>query len=174
MRILTDNVDESWGLFFVGYKCVGGFAVVTVITGVFMQETFKVADTDDDLLIIRQTRQTNNHLRKMSRLFQVANRTGKGTLSFSDFKTLMDDPFIKTWLAAYELNVVDVGLLWRVLDDGDGMLTAEQLVAGVSRLKGVAKSCDLHTAMHELKEMVSDIYEKMEGKPTAARQCHPP
>lgn len=167
MRKLTNNVQESWGLFFVAYKCVGGFAVVTVITGVFMQETFKVADTDDDLLIIRQTRQARTHVAKMSRLFRVADRTGKGALSFSDFKALIDDPFVKTWLAAYELDVADVRLLFRLMHDGDGRITAEKLVDGVSRLKGGAKSYDLHTIRHELREMMNCLCHRMDGMEAA-------
>jgi len=158
MRMMTENVDESWAIFFIGYKCVGGFAVVTVITGVFMQETFRVAEKDDDLLVIRQTRQAKIHMTKMSRLFQVADRTGKGALSFSDFKALINDPFIKTWLSAHELDVADVALLFRLMDDGDGRLTAEELVQGVSRFKGVAKSYDLHTTMYELKQRIADIH----------------
>merc|ERR1711988_1324441 len=75
MRKMTENVEESWALFFIGYKCVGGFAIVTVITGVFMQETFRVAEKDDDLLVMRQTRQTKLYAKKMTRLFSVADRT---------------------------------------------------------------------------------------------------
>jgi len=168
MRMMSDNVEETWALFFIGYKCVGGFAVVTVITGVFMQETFRVAEKDDDLLVIRQTRQAKIHTTKMSRLFQVADQTGTGALSFSDFKALINDPFIKTWLAAHELDVADVRLLFRLMDDGDGRLTAEELMAGVSRFKGVAKSYDLHTTMHELKERIADIHAEMLSRSLAS------
>merc|ERR1719171_1919048 len=50
-RLLSNNVSEVYGLVFVLYKLIVGFAVVKVITGVFLHETFKVAQGDDDLMI---------------------------------------------------------------------------------------------------------------------------
>ena len=55
----------------------------------------------------------------------------------------MADPFVVSWMAAYEIDVTDVELLFCLMDDGDGTITAEELVSGVSRLKGFARSMGL-------------------------------
>lgn len=65
----------------------------------------------------------------------------------------MTDPFVKTWLAAYELDVCDVELLWSLVDRGDGMITADELMFSVTQLKGPAKSLDLHALMHDMQGM---------------------
>merc|ERR1719512_707692 len=45
--LLMDAVDERWGLFFIFWRCCFGFAVVQVITSVFIQHTFAVASRDE-------------------------------------------------------------------------------------------------------------------------------
>merc|ERR1719171_1141632 len=50
-RLLSNNVNEAYAMLFILYKCVVGFAIIKVITGVFLHETFKVAQGDDELMI---------------------------------------------------------------------------------------------------------------------------
>merc|ERR1712066_1037125 len=56
IRLLSENVSEFFMLFGVFYKLSVGFAVVGVVNGVFMQETFKVAQTDDAVMVRQCTR----------------------------------------------------------------------------------------------------------------------
>merc|ERR1719412_2238018 len=48
---LMNSVSPLWGIFFIAYKCTMGFAVVQVITSVFIQQTFKLAARDEDIMI---------------------------------------------------------------------------------------------------------------------------
>ena len=47
---------EYYGIFSVAYKLVIGFAAVGIINAVFMQETFKVAASDDKLMMRQKAR----------------------------------------------------------------------------------------------------------------------
>lgn len=164
MKVLTKNVDESWSLFVITYKLVGGFAVITVIRGVFLQETFKVAASDDDLMLLKQRRQMIKHMRKMTRLFQTADTKGTNTLTWKNFNKLLGDPFIRSWLAAYEFEVSDVKLVFDLMDDGDGRLSVDELMTGVSRLKGFARSIDLHVLLfqvNETKRMMAELRDEL-------------
>merc|ERR1719240_630291 len=51
-RTLVDEVHELYGFAIVVYKVVVGFAVIRVIIGVFLHETFKTASSDDELMIV--------------------------------------------------------------------------------------------------------------------------
>merc|ERR1719191_1989783 len=55
-RALVENVSEWYMVFAIFHKLVIGFSVVSVITGVFIQETFKVATSDDTLMLIQKNR----------------------------------------------------------------------------------------------------------------------
>eukprot|EP00971_Amphidinium_carterae_P229087 4544232-Amphidinium_carterae.1 len=93
----------------ISASVVPGFAVVTVVTGVFLQETFKVAMTDDTIMmrcsngcekyglamllslgVVRtgrqRERQIRSHTKKMNLLFEAADEDENGKLDKEDFQ----------------------------------------------------------------------------------------
>merc|ERR1712156_1203768 len=77
-RALVENVSEWWMLFSLTHKLVIGFSVLSVITSVFIQETFKVATIDDKIMIMTKERARKTHIRKISALFEHADTNGDG------------------------------------------------------------------------------------------------
>jgi len=148
-RALVENVSEWYLLFFLMHKFIIGFSVVSVITGVFIQETFKVATSDDQIMLNNKRRANKEHHRKMGNLFKHADNDGNGSLDREEFEKVMDDPVVRKWLSSMGLDVNDVDTLFETLDGGDGKVTAEELVVGAGRLKGTARSIDLLTFITE-------------------------
>merc|ERR1740130_311804 len=81
----------------------------------------------------------------MDRFFREADESGDGFLTLEDFETMTADPGVKMWLAAKDFDIGNVKLVFELLDDGDHRLTAEEVVHGVARLKGTARSLDIIT-----------------------------
>jgi len=156
-RILVDNVSELYGFVITAYKITVGFAVIKVISGVFLHETFKTASSDDDLMIVQKKRLQQKHARKMDRLMKQADESGDGALDRDELKKILSMSDVKIWLAAQELEVEDVDLLFDLLDDGDGTISAQELTKGVARLKGSAKSIDLVGLMHMTSALSDEI-----------------
>merc|ERR1712194_616440 len=120
-RMLSEYVNEWFAVFFVAHKLTIGFAVIGVINGVFIQETFKVADTDDQLMIRQRERAMKTHAQKMDRLFVAADETGDGLLDMGEFLATMKEPEVQTWMASMDLDVEDAGVVFQLVDaDGDG------------------------------------------------------
>jgi len=166
-RALVENVSEWYMLFFVLHKLLIGFSVVGVITGVFIQETFKVATTDDKIMVMQRERAVRAHTKKMKALFEHADSSGDGFLDKNEFKSVMALPSVRTWLAAMELDVDDVDHLFTLIDDGDEMLSAQELVQGVARLKGTARSIDVATMAHkqdQIQEILQQLHSMLNEK----------
>jgi len=149
-RLLSENVSEWFTLFCLLHKLTIGFAVVGVINGVFMQETFKVAATDDVIMVRQKEKAVATHAKKMKQLFAHADQSGHGFLSLQEFQHVVMEPAVQTWLASMELDTGDADTLYRLIDDGDGRLSADELIAGVAKLKGAARSIDMAILMREL------------------------
>lgn len=148
-RALVENINEWFIIFFICHKLVIGFSVVAVITGVFIQETFKVASQDDGIMMMQKKRAMKLHLTKMKALFDHLD-DGDGALTLDEFRNCVHETAIKTWLSAMDLDVRDVDAVFWLLDDGDGKLSAEELVRGVSHLKGAARSIDMMALMKQM------------------------
>jgi len=168
-RALVEHVSEWYLLFFLMHKFVIGFSVVSVITGVFIQETFKVATTDDQIMLNTKKRAMKDHAKKMSKLFRHADRDGDGSLDRREFDKVMDDPIVRKWLSSMGLDIDDVDILFETLNGGDGRVTAPELVAGAARLKGNARSIDLLTFITEYRHDLSMIMEQLQQQQQRVR-----
>mmetsp|Transcript_114107 Transcript_114107/g.227063 ORF Transcript_114107/g.227063 Transcript_114107/m.227063 type:complete len:544 (-) Transcript_114107:882-2513(-) len=144
-RALVEHVSEWYLLLFLWHKFFIGFSVVSVITGVFIQETFKVATSDDQILLNNKTRAMRENKRKMTKLFKYADNDGDGSLDQKEFQKVMDEEVVRKWLSSMGLDVDDVETLFELFAGGDSKVTAEELVVGAGRLKGSARSIDLMT-----------------------------
>jgi len=120
----------------------------------FMQETLKVASSDDHLMIRQRERAVATHRKKMSRLFNAMDTNGSGYLNADEFQEMMSEPMVQSWLASMELDVRDADMLFMLADeDNDQQLSLDDLVHSTSRLKGPAKSVDLISLSREQRRM---------------------
>eukprot|EP00929_Paragymnodinium_shiwhaense_P094806 TRINITY_DN55611_c0_g1_i1.p1 TRINITY_DN55611_c0_g1~~TRINITY_DN55611_c0_g1_i1.p1 ORF type:complete len:640 (-),score=119.40 TRINITY_DN55611_c0_g1_i1:85-2004(-) len=156
-RTMHETVSEWFLPLVLSYRCVVSFALIKVISAIFLCETLKAAQSNDEVMIMQRERAMSKHVRKISQLFKEADESGDGQLSLEEFQGIMGDERVRIWLAAQELEVEDVRLVFDMVDDGKGMLTAEELVRGFARLKGAARSMDLLSLQHCLEKLEADV-----------------
>jgi len=156
-RLLMDKVSVSAGCAVLVFKVVVGFALMRVIVGVFLLETFKTAASDDELMIAQTKRSQLQHALKMKRFLMEADKDSDGLIEKNEFKAYLRTEGVRPWLTAQGIDEEDDELLFSLLDtDGNGKLTPTEVSRGISRLKGPARSMDVVSLMH----MVSLLQEK--------------
>jgi len=167
-RVMMKNVTEAYVIFALIHKFIIGFAVVMVITGVFVQETMKVAQTDNTIMLRQRERASKLHVKKISALFAVADSDGSGRLDAEEFAEVCADPSVKVWISAMGLDVSNASTVFEQLTHQLGVedLSAEELVVGVSRLKGSARNMDMSILRNEnleLRKIVTNLKEKVKA-----------
>eukprot|EP00930_Biecheleria_cincta_P047706 TRINITY_DN3312_c0_g1_i2.p1 TRINITY_DN3312_c0_g1~~TRINITY_DN3312_c0_g1_i2.p1 ORF type:complete len:1167 (+),score=199.97 TRINITY_DN3312_c0_g1_i2:114-3614(+) len=173
-RAMMTNVSDLYLIFALVHKFCIGFAVVMVVTGVFVQETVKVAQTDNTIMLNQRERAAKLHSKKMGALFAVADADGSGRLDKEEFEQVCQDPGVVAWLSAMGIDVSDAGLVHTLICDrlGSDDLSAIELVKGMSFVKGAARNIDmamLRKDTHELQDYVEELEEKI-GKLLKARK----
>ncbi|CAK0831028.1 unnamed protein product [Prorocentrum cordatum] len=152
-RFLTENVHEWWMIFLVLYKLTIGFAMIGILNSVFMQETFQATELDNDIMVAKKRRADAAHRKKMMDLFDLADRDHDGTIGRQEFAKMLLEPAIRTWLMSMNLDISDANLLFDLIDDGsdpNGMIDKEELIAGIARLRGPARSIDVKALRKQL------------------------
>jgi len=142
-RVLVDNVSEMFGMAYILYRCMFCFAVVRVIAAVFITETNRVTANDDEMAILRSRRTQARQLQKLRELFAELDADTDGMLSWSEFQMALRDPLVLQWLRTLDIEPRDLEDLFDLMDDGDGMISMDEFITGVNRMKGQAKSIDL-------------------------------
>jgi len=169
-RTLTEEVDETWILPVIIYHYVVAFVFIRVITSVFIFETAKSASTDEDILIMQKTRDSDRLHSNFKSVFTEIDDSGDGCVNWEEFQDIINDQRVVTWLAALDFDVGHCKGMFKLLDDGDGHVSFIEFIKGVQRLKGTAKSVDLITMQNELKEirnLVHEIARPPSGPPSA-------
>ena len=157
LRRLMDNVNEWWALFLLGYKLTIGFAVVQVIISTFIQQTFKTASRDEEIMIKEKASASKAHEKNFKMLFQKLDESGDGELTVEEFQSAMEDWRVQTWFAAIEVPPEEARTLFGMLDDGDGSIRLEEFVAGVKSLKGNARGSDMLMLKRDMKKNFKNI-----------------
>lgn len=156
-RLLIDNVSEWYGIFFLLYRCLVGFAMLSVIQAVFIQQTMKSAQLDDDYVIQQRQREKKALSDKLYRIFKQLDTSGDGHVSLTEFEALLTDPRMKLLMSTLEVDVRDLETLFKLLDDGDGQISPDEFIEGLQRMKGSAKALDLMALMKAVQRVEAKL-----------------
>jgi len=162
-RILVDHVAEMYMFVFIIYRCLIGFAVLNVVNAVFVQQTMRVAQADQDLQISQKQKAADAYARKLKAFFKRLDTSGDGYLSWDEFSALLEDEKLQHWMATLELETHDLVDLFHMIDDGDGEISVTEFLDGAARLRGMAKSVDV--------AQVQAVVRRLEGKVEAVLQA---
>ncbi|CAE7527122.1 Cacna1h [Symbiodinium pilosum] len=156
-RVLVENISEWFSVFFLLYRCVIGFAVLNVVGAVFIQQTLKTANSDEELAYRQKEKEIQSYTRKVRKLFQSMDDSGDGALNLEEFSKLVTSPKLSFWMSQLELEYHDLLSLFEFLDNGDGQITLQEFIEGSARFRGGAKALDIW----RLETKVEVLFEEM-------------
>jgi len=142
-RLLLDHVSEYFGIFFLIYRCAIGFAVLSVIQAVFIQQTMKSAQLDDDYILQDRQREQSKYVKRLTRVFEMLDESNDGFISWEEFEAIWMSQHMQTMLASMEVDFSDLEVLFRMLDSGNGLISSEEFINGLQSMKGGAKALDV-------------------------------
>merc|ERR1719379_602203 len=131
--------------------------MIRIITAIFLKETLAAAAADQEHAIRERMRKRDKDIAQLRAIFTDFDEDGTGFVTLDEFKRILEDPYVKTWLQVLELEVNEVTGLFRLLDNGDGTISFDEFVSGVMRMRGGAKAVDLVTLLYENKKIVDRL-----------------
>ncbi|CAK0860162.1 unnamed protein product [Prorocentrum cordatum] len=160
-RVLMENVGEAFVYYAILHKCIVGIAVAGVVGAVFIHETLQVVQQDDAILVRQALRREKAHATKMQALFAEFDQDCSGTVTKDEFNDICRNEWVQIWLRAQEIKVQDASSLFELIDNGDGHLTAEELVKGTSALKGTSAIVTILRDLRQTRQYVRDIKDEL-------------
>eukprot|EP00746_Dinoflagellata_sp_MGD_P154865 gnl/MRDRNA2_/MRDRNA2_85082_c0_seq1.p1 gnl/MRDRNA2_/MRDRNA2_85082_c0~~gnl/MRDRNA2_/MRDRNA2_85082_c0_seq1.p1 ORF type:complete len:657 (-),score=123.71 gnl/MRDRNA2_/MRDRNA2_85082_c0_seq1:18-1988(-) len=150
------HISGMFAPVFVLYISFALFAVLNVVTGVFVESALASAQEDKDLVIQEEIAKRDSYVHEVRDLFKEADQDGSGELSWPELEKHLHDPRVQAYFKALELDASEARGLFNLLDTDDtGTVSSDEFVMGCMRLKGQAKSIDVATLMYENKRMAS-------------------
>jgi len=148
----------EYRLAFIMFITFAVFALLNVITAVFVESAMQRSQNDRELLVQQELEHKLEFIEEMQRLFEELDLDGGGTLTLDEFEKQIQDENILSYLSSMGLDIDQVRTLLTLLDrDQNGEVDIEEFITGCLRLKGGAKSLDMAVLQYQLEWVVNSV-----------------
>eukprot|EP00746_Dinoflagellata_sp_MGD_P029892 gnl/MRDRNA2_/MRDRNA2_170841_c0_seq1.p1 gnl/MRDRNA2_/MRDRNA2_170841_c0~~gnl/MRDRNA2_/MRDRNA2_170841_c0_seq1.p1 ORF type:complete len:457 (-),score=53.67 gnl/MRDRNA2_/MRDRNA2_170841_c0_seq1:153-1490(-) len=149
------------GFLFCFYIAFTTFAVLNVVSGVFISHIFKLLDDDTDLTIMEQTNSRRKVISDLKNVFRQTDSDRSGKISRSEFCSHIRDPCAQAYFRQLGLEIDthrDWDNLFDLLDfDCDQQLDIDEFVSGCLHMRGPARSLELERCNFSLRHVRHEI-----------------
>lgn len=144
---------------FVFYIAFWTFAVMNILTGIFVDNALKLAAPDREQVMMEQRRKLAADGEELQKLCQAMDLDDSGTLTLEEFASCLEDDRVAHYLSTLGLEVKDAGLFFRTMCEvyGEEELEIEDFVHHCMRMKGTATSIDLQGLAFQTKLISRDL-----------------
>jgi len=114
-RVVIFSVSRWYALFFLGYLTLVSFAVIRVISAIFLKETLAASSKDADTLMAQENRDPA-YVQKIRSVFNDMDLHSTGTLSLEDIEASVQDKDICRRLIELNIDIHEVKGLFTCTD----------------------------------------------------------
>jgi len=156
-RPVLENVNHGYCVFFLLYVTVIVFAVLRVITAIFVKETLEVASNDAELMVQERMRKKASYVSKLESIFKAMDDSGDGLLSEEEMSEWLMDERVQAYLESLDVDVAEGEALFRLLQNDEGEITYQDFIAGILRCKGAARAIDQLILQSEVERVADSL-----------------
>merc|ERR1712137_308097 len=166
-------------LFYIAFLT---FAVLNVLTGIFVDAAMSVAQKDRDSVISEELGQSQEYTDGMRRVLSEVDTNNSGYIYWKEFANHIDHPDVQRFLSVLDIDHMEVRMLFDALGDGGtSAIRIEDFVDGCTKIKGIAKSVDLYIltyytnrSMAQMGMFMQEIQDRFNKLPELERWYKPP
>lgn len=155
---ISQSLPWYYPLLYLLFITFALFAVVNIVTGVFVENAMQSSIKDRDFLVREELEQKKEYLKNMQGLFEEMDKFASGTIIVEDFEDSLFDPEVTAYFRALKLDVSDARNLFKLLDfDGSGEIDYLEFVEGCWKLQGEARGLDTKLIGYEVRFLRDQI-----------------
>lgn len=142
-------VNGIYTVLFVLFISLTYFGVLNVVAAIFVESAMQSQQHYKDLLIQENVMRKEVYSQHLREVFHEIDRDGSGYINGDEMEFFLADPSLNLYLESIDIFPNDARSLFRLLDqDASGEVSIEEFCAGCLRLKGEAKSFDIHCLIY--------------------------
>lgn len=156
-------MSPYYWFFFFPYGWGVTFAIVRIISAIFLKQTMAAASGDNESAIIERRLKREKDTAKLRHIFEILDEDYSGSIDRNELDELLHSPTILGWLSVFELDVSDMNMIFSVLDDGTGSINYDEFIHGVLRMRGFAKGVDVVNLICETQKIIRHLEDLKAG-----------
>lgn len=171
--IVLWDVGPLYYTVFIAYMSFVSFAVLKLLTGIFVEQAKDCANMDREHVIREQMLERKAMIKELQSLFYNMDDDESGLLTWEEFATHLEDETVVEYLRSMDLEASDAESLFRLIDkDAGGEVSVDEFVNGAQRLRGPSKCSDVMAIASDINRIsmmvtvLSDFVEEKLDKPS--------
>lgn len=150
-RRLYEEVHALFGMFFVVYVCVVTFAVVRVITAMFLKATLAASATDEHTTALDRAREQANYIMDLSSIVVL---DSEKRINASALNGMLEFPHFQEWLEHVGLERPKVLRIFNTLDPGNGKVAFFDFTSALLHMTGLPRGVDSIINFYETRSIL--------------------
>jgi hypothetical protein len=143
------------------------FAVVNIVTGVFVESALQANVKDKDILVHEELHSKQTYLESMQEIFEEMDESGEGNITLAEFEAKLQDERVQAYFNVLKLDVSDAKVLFHLLDhDHSDEVGVDEFLEGCYKLQGESRSLDMkimQSEVHFLQEHFWDFDKELKS-----------
>eukprot|EP00930_Biecheleria_cincta_P038821 TRINITY_DN26689_c0_g1_i1.p1 TRINITY_DN26689_c0_g1~~TRINITY_DN26689_c0_g1_i1.p1 ORF type:complete len:612 (-),score=114.48 TRINITY_DN26689_c0_g1_i1:380-2035(-) len=138
------------------------FAVVNIVTGVFVDSAMQANLVDKDILVHEELEEKKEYLEEVRLIFHALDSDSSGTITLSELENGLQHEKLEAYFRALKLDVSDAAMLFKLLDKSNSQaISIEDFVDGCYKLQGEATAMDTKMTFLEV-QAIKDRFALMQ------------
>jgi len=163
---MTEKMGIAYGVLYLFFTIFFMFAVVNIVTAIYVDNVQKNAQPDQDDILDAWRREHKLQRETMRSLVNSLDRDQSGSISKTEFAMLPDNEHMLALLETLGIKLKDVEMLFQLMEHhaliaGRAEVDSEAFVEGLLKLNGRASAVDIHVLSFQVK-LVHQASKKLE------------
>jgi len=159
---LIDRLSSTFFIFWFGYVTLVVFAMIRVITALFIRETLASAANNKEVQAEEAQKKRAANAKKLRDMFTMIDESGDGKISEEEMTHLVQNTDAMALLRDLDLKAEELMSLFTLLDDGSGEITYEEFIQFIPKLKGNPRGIDIIGLQHQGNKIMTKLLEIMQ------------
>jgi len=153
-------------LIFVFYIAFFTFAVMNILTGIFVESALSLAKPTDTEALKQRRRKSEEEAEELTAILEMMDDDGDGCMSISEFGNIMTNDRVVHMFKKVGVDIKDAELFFTTVANlsNKDVIEIPEFVGQIMRLRGDALSIDLHAVlvqMHALQDRLAQSFDQM-------------
>jgi hypothetical protein len=155
----VSRCGEVYSVMFLFYVVLTFFAVINIVTGVFVDSAISIGKSSLDIAVADEVSVKKDHMESLRTLFTELHKDENFfELDLDELRASLNNESVIAFFKILKLDVRQADLLFRMLDrDGSGSIDMDEFIHGCYELKGDASLFDQKIMQSEQKVMQSEL-----------------
>ncbi|CAE8665973.1 unnamed protein product [Polarella glacialis] len=150
--------STMYQLLFLIFISFAVFAVVNIVTGVFVDGAIQASSGDKALMVQEEMELKKARSDSLREVFEELDTDNSGSCNITELEERLGDERVTAYFNAIKLDVSDAKTLFCLLDhDQSGDVSIDEFVSGCYKLQGEARSLDTKLMQYEVKFLTEAI-----------------